>query len=226
MRVRGWLLLVLVSVLLAGCSSQSKPAVFSDDFGGISLDPAHWVAYDGYNRTSGETWRAAQCLVADGVLRLRADSSGICGVASRVDTTYGKVEVRARFSAPGGQGLAPVFLFWPENDAEWPQAGEIDWLECYDTARQSFGSWIHYAGVSGRDDSDYAGDFRVDMTQWHTYGVEWTSGAVRVSVDGQVWHTYTRHIPRGPMHLALQIDRIGRVTGQASAEIDWVRQSG
>ncbi|TNC29091.1 glycoside hydrolase family 16 protein [Amycolatopsis alkalitolerans] len=217
-------MLILVLVL-AGCSG-GPGAGETEDFDGSSLDPARWVAYDGFNRASAETWRASQCTVSGGVLRLRADASGICGVASRIQTTYAKAEVRARFSAPAGQGLAPVFLFWPQNDNDWPQAGEIDWLECYDTSRRSFGSWIHYAGRGGNDESDYGGDFRVDMSQWHTYGVEWTSSQVRVSVDGQVWHTYTRHIPSGPMHLAFQINRIGPVTGVAEVEIDWVHVDG
>lgn len=218
-------MLVVVSLLVTACSGGSQPVV-SDDFDGASPDPAHWVAYDGFNRASGETWRAAQCTVSGGVLRLHADAAGICGIASRTQRTYGKADIRARFPAPAGRGLAPVFLFWPRNDDDWPQAGEIDWLECYDTSRQSFGSWIHYAGPSGSDESDYGGDFRIDMSQWHTYGVEWSAAAVRVSVDGQVWHEYTQHVPSGPMHLALQVNRIGGVTGEADVEIDWVRQYG
>lgn len=224
-----WLVLVVLAVvpfLVVSCSggANSPRLTESDDFDGSSLDSAHWVAYNGYNRLSGETWRAAHCTVSGGVLRLTADDVGICGVASRTQATYAKAEARARFPAPAGQGLAPVFLFWPQNDDDWPQAGEIDWLECYDTSRQSFGSWIHYAGPSGGDDSDYGGDFRVDMTQWHTYAVEWTASAVRVSVDGQVWHVYPDHLPSGPMHLAFQINRIAAVSGEASVEIDWVRQ--
>lgn len=217
-------MLVVVLLLVAACSGGAAQPGTSDDF--EVLNPARWAPYDGFNGASGETWRAANCTVTDGLLRLHADASGICGIASRTQTTYGKAEIRARFSAPAGRGLAPVFLFWPQNDDDWPGAGEIDWLECYDTNRQSFGSWIHYAGPSGSDESDYGGNFRVDMTQWHTYGVEWSASAVRISVDGQVWHEYTEHIPDGPMHLALQINRIGEVTGEADIDVDWVRQSG
>jgi licheninase len=194
----------------------------SEDFTGSALDPAHWEAYNGYDRESGEAWLAAHCTTSGGVLRLNADSQGICGVASLTQEVHAKVEVRARFSAPGGAGLAPVFLFWPQHDDDWPAAGEIDWLECYDTSRQSFGSWIHYAR-NGADDSDYGGDFRVDMSQWHTYAVEWTDDSVRVFVDGRAWHTYLRHLPQGPMHLAFQINRIGPASGTASVDIDWVR---
>ncbi|WP_166459524.1 glycoside hydrolase family 16 protein [Amycolatopsis pithecellobii] len=224
--MKSWLVVVLM--LLTACSGDAggSPPQAPEDFDGSALDATRWVAYNGFNQASGETWQAAQCTVSDGLLRLRADSSGICGVASRTQRTYGKTEVRARFPAPAGQGLAPVFLYWPEHDADWPQAGEIDWLECYDTSRQSFGSWIHYAGPGGGDDSDYAGDFRVDMTQWHTYGVEWSPSQVRVSVDGQVWHVYSRHLPTGPMHLVFQINRIGPVTGTAEVDIDWVHESG
>jgi licheninase len=197
----------------------------SEDFTGSGLDPARWTAYDGYHRASDETWRSAKCSVSGGVLRLDAGSDGLCGVTSRTQETYAKVEVRARFSAPAGAGLAPVFLFWPQNDALWPAAGEIDWLECYDTSRRSFGSWLHYGEGAGntQDAENYGGDFRVDMSQWHNYAVDWSATQVRVFVDGRLWHTYLSHIPQGPMHLVFQIDRIGAVSGTASVELDWVR---
>jgi licheninase len=214
---------VPVLILLPGGSrSACASGCGVEDFTGTALNPAQWVSYDGYNPKSGENWQSTKCTVSGGVLHLEADSEGICGVASRTQETFANVEVRARFSAPAGAGLAPVFLFWPQDDAAWPAAGEIDWLECYDTSRQSFGSWIHYSR-DGADASDSAGDAHVDMSQWHTYGVEWTAQSVRVLVDGQVWHTYLRHVPQGPMHLVFQIDRIGPVTGNATVDIDWVR---
>ncbi|TNC27833.1 glycoside hydrolase family 16 protein [Amycolatopsis alkalitolerans] len=205
-------------------AAPARPWVLaeSEEFAGGVLQPRAWEVYNGYNPLSGETWRADHCSVSHGVLELRADRSGLCGIAARTQHVYARIEVRARFPVPADPGLAPVFLLWPQDDRDWPQAGEIDFMECYDPARQSFESWLHYARA-GRDASDTAGRYRVDMTGWHTYAVEWTRDAVAVSVDGRTWHTYRRHVPAGPMHLTLQIDRVGRVAGAANAEVDWVR---
>jgi licheninase len=203
----------------ASCRGWSL--VTSDDFAGTALDPAAWATYDGTSASSGEHWSSAQCTVADGVLTLTASSKGLCGVTGLTDSTYGRFELRAKFSAPADPNLDPVFLLWPELDSSWPAAGEIDAVEDYDPARQSLQSWNHYASASDANESDYAGTYRVDMTQWHTYAIDWERGSITLYVDNIPWHTYTSHVPSGPMHPVVQIDANGPITGTASVQVDW-----
>jgi beta-glucanase (GH16 family) len=190
----------------------------SDDFTGTTLNTALWGVYDGVN--SGEDWVPGQVVVSGGYLNLNAGPEGIAGVAGTTNFTFGTFEVRARFSPSLDSNLAPVFLFWPELNSSWPAAGEIDYVECYDITRQSYQSWNHYA-VNGVNTSDYAGSHKLDMTQWHAYRVAWTAESIVLSVDGTVWHTYTDHIPTGPMHPTFQINSLGAVTGSAQVQIDY-----
>jgi hypothetical protein len=98
-------------------------------------------------------------------------------------------------------------------------------LECYDTTRQSFGSWLHFARnatADGTEDSDYAGDFRVDMASGTP--TPWTGPLGRCGSSSTASSAHLHpHVPPGPMHLVLQIDRIGAVSGIAAVELDWIR---
>jgi hypothetical protein len=190
----------------------------SDDFVGTTLDTELWGVYDGVN--SGEDWTPGQVVVSGGCLNLNAGPMGISGVAGKTNFTYGVFETRARFSASLDANLEPVFLFWPELNSSWPAAGEIDYVECYDPTRQSYQSWNHYA-VNGANTSEYGGEHVVDMTQWHAYRVAWSAESIVLSVDGSVWHTYTDHIPSGPMHPTFQINSKTPVTGSAQVQIDY-----
>lgn len=190
----------------------------SDDFVGTTLDANLWGVYDGTKGT--EAWVPGQIVVANGCLNLNAGPTGIAGVAGKTNFTYGIFETRARFSTTLDANLAPVFLFWPELNSSWPAAGEIDYVECYDPSRQSYQSWNHYA-VEGTNTSEYGGKHLVNMTQWHTYRMDWSATSIVLSVDGVVWHTYTDHIPTGPMHPVFQVNSLGPVSGSAQVQIDY-----
>ena len=78
--------------------------------------------------------------------------------------------------------------FWTlgvnENPLGWPKCGEIDIFEHIDT-ETAIHSTLHWANASGADPSvgaTTAGS--IDVTQWHTYSVEWTPTEVRCYVDG------------------------------------------
>jgi hypothetical protein len=77
-----------------------------------------------------------------------------------------------------------------------------------------------------------------DLTQWHTWGAEWTQGKVVFTLDGNVWATVTNPgISSVPMNLAIQMqaypcDGIGGEAGcpdsstptSSDFDIDWVTQ--
>lgn len=193
----------------------------SDDFQGTSLNTSLWGVYNGTNPSSGEVWNSQQVVVENDCLNLTASPAGLAGVAGKTQFTYGTFEVRARFLPTFDSLLNPVFLFWPQLDSSWPAAGEIDFVECYDITRQSYQSWNHYANSDGQNTSDYAGTTTLDMTQWHVYRVEWAESSIVLMIDGVEWHTYTQHIPSGPMHVVFQIDGKGKVSGATHVQIDY-----
>jgi beta-glucanase (GH16 family) len=71
---------------------------------------------------------------------------------------------------------------------------------------------------------------RVDMRQYHVYGLEWTPTRVTFTLDGRPYGTVTgAAVPHVPMSLALQTHAtrpVGPVSRAAPAEvteyIDWV----
>jgi beta-glucanase (GH16 family) len=212
----------------SGTSGKSFAATTytGDEFTGLQVDTSQWGIYDGYQASSGETWSNSRVVENSDTLILSAGGNGqIPGLAYLHDQTYGTWDVRAIFTAPASVCLNPVFLLWPQNDATWPAAGEIDFTENYDATRQSTQGFLHY----GASNSQTSGQVAIDMTKWHDYSVSWHPGAVTYSIDGKQWFsdTVASHIPTGPMHLTMQINNNCAVpkTGHpyTAAMIDYVR---
>jgi len=202
--------LTILSCLLAVISFQSPfitPAqaqswnlVWSDEFNGTSVNTANWTF-----ETGGSGWgnneleyytNGANASVGGGVLTItaRAGSGGFscwygtCQYTStRMNTsgkkswTYGKIETRA--AMPVGQGMWPAFWMLGQNigSVGWPASGEIDIMERvnnenlnHGTIHWDSGGHVSYGGVSGT----------FDVTQFHTYTIEWNSSSIKWFVDG------------------------------------------
>lgn len=68
---------------------------------------------------------------------------------------------------------------------------------------------------------------QIDVTQWHSYAVEWTASHLIYYVDGEPrWlMTDPTRLPPRPMHLCVQLDYFGGDTGGGAHQmVDWVRQ--
>jgi hypothetical protein len=99
-----------------------------DEFDGKKIDTSRWRVYDGFNTSSKETLSSKQCSLSAGVLTITglANAAGTtCGLAWLSNRTFGRWELRARFSAPADHDFNPVFLLWPAADDDWQQTGEI-----------------------------------------------------------------------------------------------------
>ena len=115
--------------------------------------------------------------------------------------TYGKYEVRMRID--NGQGVSLVALLWPTADT-WPP--EVDFTEdngaaprTLDTATEHWGTATNPLSVEDT--------LPVNLSQWHTVGVEWSPGKIVYTMDGTPWATETNaNVPDMPMQLALQTE--------------------
>ena len=100
-----------------------------------------------------------------------------------------------------GQGVSVVALLWPTADT-WPP--EIDFTEdngaaprTYDTATEHWGTATDPLAVNNT--------LAVNLTQWHTVGVEWSPGKIVYTMDGTPWATETNaNVSDVPMQLAIQ----------------------
>ena len=123
------------------------------------------------------------------------------GTNLNIPITYGKILVRLRMD--NGRGVVPFLILWPHDDS-WPP--EVDFLEDQGESPRTFNQvtcWYDHNGAPTQIQSTLTG---IDLTQRHTYGVEWTAGKLVYTIDGTVWATNTSHVPAIPMHLCVQTE--------------------
>jgi hypothetical protein len=210
--------------------------VDSDDFLTTAVDAKRWSIYGPAVGNEGVGWRAQrQTVAAAGELQivgipwsadfevevagyiaaqakekkpvsaaaqalLRAGVGG--GVSHKINQTFGRWEVRARMDKGAGNG--PALLLWPKRDKDWPGAGEIDIMECPKGDRAQAVQTLHF----GQSNEQIGKGTKLDVSQWHTYVVEWLPDRITWLIDGVITHEVQQAdvIPRGPMHLAIQND--------------------
>lgn len=204
--------------------------IFNDEFTGSTLDTSRWTTCYWWGKqgctiaTNAELewYQPDQVLVADGVLRLRAEprtleatngkvyryTSGVVttGRASsntthpaRFSFTYGYAEIRARI--PTGRGLWPAFWLLPIDHNSRP---EIDVMEIIGHEPQVVYLRFHYLDADGRR-RDVGGKWAgPDFSEgWHTFAIDWQPTALIWYVDGVERWRYTDQsaIPAEPMYL-------------------------
>lgn len=189
------------------------------DFNGSVLPP-DWHPYGpepGHDRNGTRTPDAIT--VSGGEATITGTADGTTGAMSwHPGQRYGRWEVCIR-SDPGS--LHSVALLWPVAE-DWPEGGEIDWMEISNDDRQDTGFFLHY----GADNQQESGDIRRDATQWSAYAVEWAPDKITAYVDGREWYstTETSHFPPRPMNMTLQLDYFGDADTGSAMHIDWAEQ--
>jgi beta-glucanase (GH16 family) len=185
--------------------------VFADDFTGSSLD-WQWTAYWGVpggdpggffdpthvTVSGGELVISAHKDPADDAWDAGPNTYVTGGVSSSPSfaQTYGDYLVRFRMDA--GQGIAHAILLWPQSNA-WPP--EIDFSEDNGGQRQTDYATLHY----GSGNTQVQKSVAVNLTRWHTLGVQWTPGKLVYTLDGRSWATVTNaNVPSIPMVLDIQ----------------------
>ena len=100
-------------------------------------------------------------------------TGGIC--QCRLPVKYGAFFVRSRITGPGAN---TVELLWPWNNASWPP--ELDFNENLNHVFLTT-STTHWGTV----DHAQFDIIRINMLNWHTWGVIWTPSYVLYVVDGR-----------------------------------------
>jgi beta-glucanase (GH16 family) len=205
------------------------PLKISDEFNGTTLDSSTWSPYDGYTTQKVGRNKPENISVGNGVLTINSHGNESGGLSWYPGQLYGRWEVRARSQA--GAGYGPVMLLWPDAE-DWPEGGEIDFLEMPKPERRVANFTVHYGPDNSQDGVGVPGDF----TQWHNYAVEWEPDHITGYIDGQeIFHTTAKdEIPPRPMHLAIQQDvgpygddwipaRNAQTPSSVGFQVDWVR---
>lgn len=184
---------------------------FTDDFTGRTLS-SQWKTYWGVpGGDPGGFFDPTHVSVSGGQLLISAykdsrDNAWDAGPNTYVTggvssspsfaQTYGKYLVRFKFGA--GVGISHAILLWPQSNT-WPP--EIDFSEDNGSDRQTTYATLHY----GSGNTQVQRSDAVDLTQWHTLGVEWTPGRLVYTLDGKDWATVaSANVPSTPMNLDIQ----------------------
>jgi hypothetical protein len=174
-----------------------------------TLDPTHWTIYGHPNGTTpgndGIGFRNPNKVkVANGTLRIEGLGDVGGGIAKKnvngSNMQYGGGEIRWRIS--DGQGYNPKLVLFPAS-GNWPWAGVIYLGEV------PKGSIDDTMISKLRKGDDIVTKTEVgDWTQWHTTSWIWTSTAIEIYLDGELfWRdTSATYQPTEPLGLVIHYD--------------------
>ena len=221
--------------------------VWSDEFNGTSLDTSRWTFETGNNNGWGNnereyyTSRATNAYVAGGSLHIVARKETMGGfpyTSARLKTQgkfsrkYGRFEFRARL--PHGTGYWPALWMMGNNISSigWPACGEIDVLENQGANLTTVQGTLHYGTATTNHLSQtkvYNVPAANNVTNFHTYAVNWTTNSIVWLVDNvpvQTWTSWSSTTPypapyNQPFFLIMNLAVGGQYLGSPSdATID------
>ena len=183
--------------------------IWSDEFGGTSLDQSKWNILrwrPGWvnNELQAYTERDTNIYLENGNLVLRAliepgyfDSdyqgssynadytSGRINTSGKFSPTYGRVDIRAKL--PSGRGSWPAIWMLGESISTvgWPNCGEIDIMEHVGFDSGIIHGSIHTEDFNHMNNTQKSGSTVVSTAtdSFHVYSLEWTPDYLRYLVD-------------------------------------------
>jgi beta-glucanase (GH16 family) len=185
---------------------QTFSLIWSDEFNSVTssnVDTTKWTYDTGNNSGWGNnelefyTSRTNNAYVAGGLLHIRAQiesTNGFNYTSARMktqgifNTTYGRIEWRAKL--PSGLGMWPALWMLGANivSVPWPGCGEIDVVE-NNGATITFEQGSIHSGSDATKVYNFTGGDSV--TNFHVYDLDWTSNSITWSVDGTAYETQT-----------------------------------
>ena len=121
--------------------------------------------------------------------RTTSVTSGMVSTWHSFAQAHGRFEIRAAFPASKKAGLHAALWLWPQDAAKyggWPMSGEIDIAEMYSQWADRVIPYIHY--LLGTADETVTNNYCMidDVSDFHTYTLEWTPTMLTIAYDGQV----------------------------------------
>lgn len=202
-------------VLAAGLAgAQALPGwtlVWSDEFDKPGLpDAAKWTYEKGFVRNKEAQYytagRKENACVEDGKLIIEGRKEEYKGPDGKTaqytaasvtteglfETTYGRVEVRAKL--PKGRGMWPAIWMLGTNihSVGWPKCGEIDIMEAVGHEPSKVFATVHWFGVEKGKHASLGGNLpgQAPADGFHVYAVEWFADRMDFYYDQNKYFTY------------------------------------
>ena len=220
---------VLVALLVAAAAMgaaaeppRDENLVWSDEFGGTSLDLTKW-GYRGLGpRKGGVNVKEAVSLDGKGHLVLTTSKvggkyhTGMIGTQGKFERAFGYFECRVKLQAQHGHWSA----FWLQSPrlgkvvGDTKQSGtEIDIFEYLVKRGDKIQHTLHWDGY-GRDHKS-AGHVHAHpglSKGWHTVGLEWTEDGYVFYVDGKATWRVSKGLSGTPQYIILSLE-VGKWAG-------------
>jgi beta-glucanase (GH16 family) len=106
---------------------------------------------------------------------------------------YGRFSIRAKFPAAAPGGIHSALWLWPQDPYTSGLVGEIDVAEVYSALNDRAIPYLHYR--LDKTTVDLTSGMNVftnnycminDVTQYHTYTLDWSPGTLTISYDDQI----------------------------------------
>ena len=177
--------------------------IWEDNFDGSGkVDSNKWqyeVRNQWYNNEKQATTdRLDNVKVENGVLKITAKkesyggkeyTSGRIRTFTKLDFTYGRVDIRAKMPSKGGTWPALWMLGSNYQSIDWPACGEADILEHTGNNVNRVQATVHYPQRhAGNGDTAITNDYSDVTTNFHVYSVVWTPQALTFYVDDKPYH--------------------------------------
>ena len=192
--------------------------VWHDEFAGAALDMRKWQFDTSRNKQgwyNGELqyYSAGQNLrVADGLLTVEARHEKLdpakfpdwggqeytsAKIFSKGGWKYGFYEVRAKL--PCARGTWPAIWMMPQDDAPWPEGGEIDILEQVGSQPNVAHATLHTALFNHTKGNGRGAETPVPTacTAFHRYQLAWTVDSITMGVDDRAYMRVRNDQPGG-----------------------------
>jgi beta-glucanase (GH16 family) len=190
---------------------------FHDEFDGTSVDPSKWnftYRWDDLALLGNgeQQWYAPDAVtVSGGLMHFTTTKedyywpkmgttqhyrSGMVASYDKFSQQYGYFVIRAKM--PAGQGFWPAFWLLPQSGA-WPP--EIDVLEILGHQPERVYMTFHYNNPDHQSNGTYYDISPSSAAAFHTYGVEWSAGAIVWYIDEVEHHRVTQFIPTEPFYI-------------------------
>ena len=178
---------------------------WSDEFNGNTLNQSNWTyeignGSGGWGNGEWQYYTNSNDHVSNGCLTIQARKENMYEfnfTSTRIKTqnkvrfTYGYVE--AKIALPAGNGMWPAFWMMPNNSVYggWPHSGEIDIMEARGRLTGESSSALHFSTPDGNHTYLTETKNGHNITEFHTYAVEWEAETIRYFVDDVCYQTIT-----------------------------------
>ncbi len=188
-----------VAAVIATSPVNANTLLWSDEFSGTNVDTTKWTIYNQVDSGDSDCWYAPKnVVVSGGTLKVYSQQelyNGKHWTGGYLDTApagsehprYKYLEARVRITPADSYVWATWWTVGWNGALIWPP--EFDICEYQGATNKTPGQSYHYTSSSYVTRST-----GVDETQWHTYGVYWTTNTpADFYVDGVKVFTTTGH---------------------------------